>query len=63
MDQIESLVIKNACQSVSVRFGRLQDARRHDELADLFTPDATYVRLGEELAVENFIDWIKTTPP
>ena len=63
MDQIESLVIKDACQSVSIRFGRLQDARRHDDLAGLLTPDARYVRLGEELTVENFIDWIKTTPP
>ena len=63
MDQIEAIVIKDECQSVSLNFGRLQDARRYDELAGLLTPDATYVRLGEELAVENFIDWIKTTPP
>ena len=63
MDQIEALVIKDECQSVSLKFGRLQDARRHDELAGLLTPDATYVRLGEELALENFIEWITTTPP
>ena len=63
MDNLELLVIKDACQSISVKFGRLQDERRHDELADLMTPDACYVRLGEELAVDAFIAWIKTTPP
>ena len=63
MDQIETLAIKDACQLVSLRFGRLQDASQHDDLAGLLTADATYVRLGEELTVEKFIDWIKTTPP
>ena len=63
MNQNEILAIKDACQSVSVRFGRLQDSRSHDELAGLMTPDATYVRLGEELLVDAFIEWIKSTPP
>ena len=63
MDQNEILAIKDACQAVSLRFGRLQDTRSHDDLAGLMTPDATYVRLGEELSVDDFIDWIKTTTP
>jgi hypothetical protein len=63
MDPLERLVIKDACQSISVQFGRLQDERRHDDLAGLMTNDACYVRLGEELAVDAFIEWIKTTPP
>ena len=63
MDQTEIIVIKDECQSVSLHFGRLQDARRHGDLAGLLTPDARYVRLGEELTVESFINWIKTTPP
>ena len=63
MDQIETLAIKDACQLVSLRFGRLQDARQHDDLAGLLPADATYVRLGEERTVEKFIDGIKTTPP
>ena len=63
MDPLERLIIKDACQSISVQFGRLQDERRHDDLAGLMTADACYVRLGEELAVDAFIEWIKTTPP
>ena len=63
MDPLKLLVIKDACQSISVQFGRLQDERRHDELAALMTADATYVRLGEELTSKAFIEWIKTTPP
>ncbi len=63
MKQSEILAIKEACQSVSLRFGRLQDERRHDDLAGLMTPDGAYVRLGEELAVGAFIEWIKSTPP
>ena len=60
MDQIS---IRDSCQSLSIRFGRLQDERKHDDLAGLMTADATYVRLGEELCVTEFIAWIKTTPP
>ena len=63
MDQSEILFIKDACESLSLQFGRLQDERRHDALADLMTVDATYVRLGEELKVDEFIAWVKTTPP
>ena len=63
MDQSEKLFIKDACESLSLQFGRLQDERRHDALADLMTVDATYVRLGEELKVDEFIAWVKTTPP
>ena len=63
MDPLKMLAIKDACQSISLKFGRLQDERRHDELADLMTTDAVYIRLGEELAVAAFIAWVKTTPP
>ena len=63
MDRLEKLLIKDACESLSLQFGRLQDERRHDKLADLMTVDATYVRLGEELKVDEFIAWVKTTPP
>ena len=63
MDPVEKLSIKDACQAISVEFGRLQDQRRHDDLAGLMTPDASYVRLGEELKRNDFIAWIKTTPP
>ena len=63
MDQMDHLVIKDACQAVSLRFGRLQDERRHDDLENLMTADGIYVRLGEELPVEAFIAWVKTTPP
>ena len=63
MDRLKKLLIKDACESLSLQFGRLQDERRHDALADLMTVDATYVRLGEELKVDEFIAWVKTTPP
>ena len=63
MDQSQKIRIKDACQSISVEFGRLQDERRHDELAELMTVDAIYVRLGEELKADEFIAWVKTTPP
>ena len=63
MDQSQKIRIKDACQSISVEFGRLQDERRHDELANLMTVDAIYVRLGEELKCDEFIAWVKTTPP
>ena len=63
MQNIDQISIRDTCQSLSIRFGRLQDERNHDDLADLMTEDATYVRLGEELSVSKFIAWIKTTPP
>ena len=63
MDRLKKLLIKDACESLSLQFGRLQDERRHDALADLMTVDATYVRLGEELKVDEFIAWVKATPP
>tara|TARA_B100000315_G_C14580111_1_gene590027 strand:+ start:2997 stop:3416 length:420 start_codon:yes stop_codon:yes gene_type:complete len=63
MDQLEILTIKDACQSVSLRFGRLQDDRRYVDLPELMTPDGTYTRLGEELAIADFIAWVKTMPP
>ena len=63
MTDLERLAVKEACQSASVEFGRLQDERRHDDLAALMTADATYVRLGEALTVDSFVAWIKTTPP
>jgi hypothetical protein len=63
MDRLEKFLIKDACELLSLQFGRLQDERRHDKLAELMTVDATYVRLGEELKVDEFIAWVKTTPP
>ena len=63
MDQSEILIIKDACESVSLQFGRLQDERRHDELAELMTVEAIYVRWGEELTADDFVAWVKTTPP
>ena len=63
MNPLEKLSIKDACQSISLKFGRLQDERRHDELADLMTTEGVYIRLGEELRVAAFIAWVKTTPP
>ena len=63
MDQSQKILIKDACESVSLQFGRLQDERRHDELAELMTVDAIYVRLGEELKTDDFVAWGKTTPP
>ena len=63
MDQSQKILIKDACESVSLRFGRLQDEWRHDELAELMTVDAIYVRLGEELKADEFVGWVKTTPP
>ena len=63
MDQSQKILIKDACESVSLQFGRLQDERRHDDLAELMTGDAIYVRLGEELKADDFIAWVKTTPP
>ena len=63
MDQSQKILIKDACESVSLRFGRLQDERRHDELAELMAVDAIYVRLGEELKADEFVGWVKTTPP
>ena len=63
MDQSQKLLIKDACESVSLQFGRLQYERRHDELAELMTVDAIYVRLCVELKADDFIAWVKTTPP
>ena len=63
MDQLEILAIKDACQSVSLRFGRLQDDRRYEDLPKLATSDATYTRLGEKLSLADFVAWVKTMPP
>jgi hypothetical protein len=63
MTPMEKLIIKDACQSISLRFGRLQDERRYQDLPDLMTPDGTYTRLGEELPIADFIDWVNTMPP
>ncbi len=63
MDALEKLTIKDECQSLSLRFGRLQDERRYDDLPELMTPDGTYTRLGEELSMPDFIAWVATMPP
>ena len=58
MDAVEKLIIKDECQALSLRFGRLQDERRYEELPKLMTPDGTYSRLGEELTIVDFIEWV-----
>ncbi len=63
MDSMENLIIKEECQAISLRFGRYQDQRRYEDLPDLMTEDGTYTRLGEELAVADFIEWVATMPP
>ena len=56
MDPLEELIIKDKCRELSLRFGRFQDERRYDDLPGLMTDDGTYTRLGEELAVSDFIE-------
>ena len=63
MDAANKLIVKDECQSLSLRFGRLQDQHRYEDLPALMTPDGTYTRLGEELSIAAFIDWIHTMPP
>ena len=63
MDAVEKLIIKDECQALSLRFGRLQDERRYEELPKLMTTDGTYSRLGEELTIVDFIEWVGTMPP
>ncbi|MEE2745433.1 MAG: nuclear transport factor 2 family protein [Pseudomonadota bacterium] len=63
MDALEKLLIKDECQALSLRFGRLQDERRYEELPGLMTADGTYTRLGEELIIADFIEWVGTMPP
>ena len=62
MDPLEELIIKDKCRELSLRFGRFQDERRYDDLPGLMTDDGTYTRLGEELAVSDFIEWVGTMP-
>ena len=63
VDAANKLIVKDECQSLSLRFGRLQDQRRYEDLPALMTPDGTYTRLGEELSIADFVDWIHTMPP
>ena len=58
MDPLEELIIKDKCRELSLQFGRFQDERRYDDLPGLMTDDGTYTRLGEELAVSDFIEWV-----
>ena len=62
MDPLEELLIKDKCRELSLRFGRFQDERRYDDLPGLMTDDGTYTRLGEELAVSDFIEWVGIMP-
>ena len=57
------LNIKDECQALSLRFGRLQDERRYAELPELMTHDGTYTRLGEKLSIQSFVEWVNTMPP
>ena len=57
------LIVKDECEELSLRFGRLQDQRRYEDLRTLMTPDGTYTRLGEKLSIADFIDWVHTLPP
>jgi len=63
MDPLEELIIKDKCRELSLRFGRLQDERRYDDLPGLMTEDGTYTRLDEELTISDFIEWVGTMPP
>tara|TARA_B100000686_G_scaffold300686_1_gene335394 strand:- start:186 stop:638 length:453 start_codon:yes stop_codon:yes gene_type:complete len=63
VEVIEKIEIKDECQSLSLRFGRLQDQRRYEELPSLMTSDGTYTRLGEKLSIADFIEWVQTMPP
>ena len=60
---LDLLIIKDNCSALSLRFGRLQDQRRYDDLPALMTPDGTYTRLGEKLPIAKFISWVKEMPP
>ena len=62
MTSTSNLRIKDECQALSLRFGRLQDERRYAELPELMTPDGTYTRLGEKLPIREFIEWVHTMP-
>jgi len=63
MDPLEELVIKDKCRALSLRYGRLQDQRRYEDLPELMTVDGTYTRLEEELTISDFIEWVGTMPP
>ena len=63
MDPSEELIIKDKCRELSLRFGRLQDERRYNDLPKLMTEDGTYTRLGEKLTILDFIEWVGTMPP
>ena len=63
MDPLEELIIKDKCRELSLRFGRLQDKRRYEDLPGLMTEDGTYTRLDEELTILDFIEWVGTMPP
>ena len=63
MDALEKLVTKDECRDLSLRYGRYQDERRYEDLPGLMTEDGTYTRLGEELSITDFIEWVGTMPP
>ena len=63
MDTQEKLIIKDECRELSLRFGRFQDERRYEDLPELMTAEGTYTRLGEELTIADFIEWVGTMPP
>ena len=63
MDPSEELIIKDKCRELSLRFGRLQDEHRYNDLPKLMTEDGTYTRLGEKLTILDFIEWVGTMPP
>ena len=62
MNTQDKLIIKDECRGLSLRFGRLQDERRYENLTKLMTTDGTYTRLGEELPIVDFIEWVGTMP-
>lgn len=62
MDKKDRLIVKDQCRELSLRFGRLQDERRYEDLPKLMTADGTYTRLGEELSIADFIEWVGTMP-
>ena len=62
MKNIDRLIVKDQCRELSLRFGRLQDERRYEDLPELMTAHGTYTRLGEKLSIADFIEWVGTMP-
>jgi uncharacterized protein (TIGR02246 family) len=49
MDRDEERAIAWDCQRILTKFCLFNDGKRSDELANLFTPDGVWIRLGQSL--------------